>query len=98
MKSTGIFRRIDSLGRFVLPKELRKSFDINQNDYFQIYLDGDTIILKKSQLSCVLCGNTDDLRGLPRQEDLPQAAFRAEQCTDITKKGLPAMQSFFVYT
>lgn len=61
MKSTGIFRRIDTLGRFVLPKELRKSLDINQNDYLQIFLDGDTIILKKSQLSCVLCGNTDDL-------------------------------------
>lgn len=61
MKSTGIFRRIDSLGRFVLPKELRKSLDINQNDYLQIFLEGDTILLKKSQLSCVLCGNTDDL-------------------------------------
>ena len=61
MKSTGIFRRIDSLGRFVLPKELRKSLDIQQNDYLQIFLDGDTIILKKSQLSCLLCGNTDDL-------------------------------------
>ena len=61
MKSTGIFRRMDTLGRFVLPKELRKSLDINQNDYLQIYLDGDTIILKKSQLSCALCGNTEDL-------------------------------------
>lgn len=61
MRSTGIFRRIDSLGRFVLPKELRKSLDINQNDYLQIFLEGDTIILKKSQLSCVLCGNPDDL-------------------------------------
>ena len=61
MKSTGIFRRIDSLGRFVLPKELRKSLDINQNDYLQIFLEGDTIILKKSQLSCTLCGSSDDL-------------------------------------
>lgn len=61
MKSTGIFRRIDTLGRFVLPKELRKSLDINQNDYLQIFLDGDTIILKKSQLSCTLCGSSDDL-------------------------------------
>jgi len=61
MKSTGIFRRIDSLGRFVLPKELRKSLDINQNDYLHIFLEGDTILLKKSQLSCTLCGGTDDL-------------------------------------
>ena len=61
MKSTGIFRRIDTLGRFVRPKELRKSLDINQNDYLQIFLEGDTIILKKSQLSCTLCGSSDDL-------------------------------------
>lgn len=61
MRSTGIFRRIDSLGRFVLPKELRKSLDIKQNDYLQIFLEGDTIILKKGQLSCVLCGESDDL-------------------------------------
>ncbi|MCR4646912.1 MAG: AbrB/MazE/SpoVT family DNA-binding domain-containing protein [Oscillospiraceae bacterium] len=62
MRSTGIFRRIDSLGRFVLPKELRKSLDINQNDYLQIFLEGDTIVLKKSQASCSLCGSPDDLK------------------------------------
>ena len=61
MKSTGIFRRIDSLGRFVLPKELRKSLDINQDDYLQIFLEGDTIVLKKSQLNCTLCGSSEDL-------------------------------------
>ena len=61
MHSTGIFRRIDSLGRLVLPKELRKSLDLNQDDYLQIFLDGDAIVLKKSQLSCVLCGGPDEL-------------------------------------
>lgn len=61
MRSTGIFRRIDSLGRFVLPKELRMNLDIKQNDYLQIFTDGDAIILKKSQLSCILCGNAEDL-------------------------------------
>lgn len=61
MHSTGIFRRIDSLGRFVLPKELRKSLDINQNDYLQIFIDDDAIILKKSQLSCILCGGRETL-------------------------------------
>lgn len=61
MKNTGIFRRIDSLGRFVLPKELRKHLDINQNDYLQIFTEGDAIILKKSQLSCILCGSSEEL-------------------------------------
>lgn len=61
MRSTGIFRRIDSLGRFVLPKELRKNLDIRENDYLQIFTEGDTIILKKPQLTCILCGNSEDL-------------------------------------
>lgn len=61
MKSTGIFRRVDALGRFVLPKELRKSLDIQENDYLQIFLDGDGIVLKKSLLCCVLCNGTEEL-------------------------------------
>ncbi len=61
MRNTGIFRRIDSLGRFVLPKELRKSLNINENDYLQVFTEGDTIILKKSQFSCLLCGSTESL-------------------------------------
>ncbi len=61
MHSTGIFRRVDGLGRFVLPKEMRKSLDIKQNDYLQIFLDGDTIVLRKSQDICLLCGATENL-------------------------------------
>ena len=61
MHSTGIFRRVDGLGRFVLPKELRKSLDIKQNDYLQIFLEGDTIILQKNQDVCTLCGTTENL-------------------------------------
>lgn len=61
MKSTGIFRRIDALGRFVLPKELRNNLGIQQNDLLQIFLDGDSIVLRKSQASCILCGETDEL-------------------------------------
>ncbi|MDE5792400.1 MAG: AbrB/MazE/SpoVT family DNA-binding domain-containing protein [Oscillospiraceae bacterium] len=55
MKGTGIFRRIDSLGRFVLPKEMRKTLNINQDDYLQIFLEGDNIILRKSQQKCIIC-------------------------------------------
>jgi len=61
MKSTGIFRRVDGLGRFVLPKELRKSLGINTNDYLHIFLDGDTVILKKSEQKCALCGDDENL-------------------------------------
>lgn len=55
MKGTGIFRRIDSLGRFVLPKELRRTLNINQDDYLQIFLEGDTIVLRKNQQKCIIC-------------------------------------------
>jgi transcriptional pleiotropic regulator of transition state genes len=61
MHSTGIFRRIDSLGRFVLPKELRNSLGIEQNDYLQIFLENDSIILRKSELGCAFCGGSEEL-------------------------------------
>ncbi|MBR6046265.1 MAG: AbrB/MazE/SpoVT family DNA-binding domain-containing protein [Ruminococcus sp.] len=59
MKSTGIVRKIDELGRIVLPIELRRTFDLNVKDSVEIYTDNDSIILKKFQRSCVFCGNPE---------------------------------------
>lgn len=56
VKSTGITRKIDDLGRIVLPIELRKQMGIGQRDPIEIYVDGDAIILKKHQAECVFCG------------------------------------------
>ena len=61
MKDSGIMRRVDSLGRFVLPKELRRQLQIECNDYLQIYTEGEKIIIQKAQCSCALCSRTDDL-------------------------------------
>lgn len=61
MKDSGIMRRVDSLGRFVLPKELRRQLDIECNDYLQIYTEGEKIIIQKVQSSCALCARTEDL-------------------------------------
>ena len=61
MKDSGIMRRVDSLGRFVLPKELRRQLQIECNDYLQIYTEGEKISIQKAQCSCALCGRTDDL-------------------------------------
>jgi len=47
MKSTGIVRKVDELGRVVLPKELRRTLGIEEKDPIEIYIDGDKIILKK---------------------------------------------------
>lgn len=58
MKSTGIVRRVDELGRVVLPIELRNKFGITEKDPMEIYVDGSSIILKKYEPSCVFCGNS----------------------------------------
>ncbi len=62
MKSTGITRKIDELGRIVLPIELRKKMGIDQKDPMEIYVDGDMIILKKATEECILCGGKNNLK------------------------------------
>ena len=64
MKSTGVVRKIDELGRFVLPIELRKNLRINNRDSVEIFVEDDKIILKKYEPSCVLCGNADGVESL----------------------------------
>ncbi len=61
MKSTGIVRKVDELGRIVLPIEMRRTLDIAERDSLEIYVEGDSIILKKYQPACVFCGSVKDL-------------------------------------
>ena len=61
MKSTGIVRKVDELGRIVLPIELRRTLDIAEKDSLEIYMDGSAIILKKYQPACVFCDDTKDV-------------------------------------
>ncbi len=61
MKTTGITRKIDELGRLVLPIELRKQFGIEEKDPIEIYVDGDRIILRKKKEACIFCGKNKDL-------------------------------------
>ena len=61
MKSTGIIRRVDELGRVVIPIELRNKFGITEKDPMEIYVDGSSIILKKYEQNCIFCGNTKKL-------------------------------------
>ncbi|MBM7624221.1 AbrB/MazE/SpoVT family DNA-binding domain-containing protein [Sporohalobacter salinus] len=66
MKSTGIVRKVDDLGRIVIPKELRKTLNINEKDSLEIYVDGESIILKKYEPGCTFCnnvGNTTIFKG-----------------------------------
>lgn len=61
MKSTGITRAVDDLGRIVLPKELRRAFHINTDDKLEIFTEGESIILQKCLPTCVLCDTHDNL-------------------------------------
>ena len=58
MKSTGIVRRIDELGRITIPKETRTMLDIKDNDSLEIFTEDGMILLKKYQPCCVFCGNS----------------------------------------
>jgi AbrB family transcriptional regulator, transcriptional pleiotropic regulator of transition state genes len=61
MKSTGIIRRVDELGRVVLPIELRNKFGITEKDPMEIYVEGSTRILKKYEPKCMFCGSSKKL-------------------------------------
>ena len=57
MKSTGIIRKVDELGRIVLPIELRRTLDIAERDELEIYMEGDRIVLQKFEPSCIFCSS-----------------------------------------
>lgn len=61
MKYTGIVRRIDDLGRIVLPVELRRTLELDNGDSLEIFVEDNTIILKKYQPACIFCGNVSDI-------------------------------------
>ncbi len=61
MKSTGIIRKVDNLGRIVLPVELRRQLDIDVKSDVEIFVDGGQVILRKYAPNCVFCGSTENL-------------------------------------
>ena len=61
MKATGIIRKVDELGRIVIPIELRNKLDIAIKDPIEIFVEGSSIILKKYEPNCIFCGNSKDL-------------------------------------
>ena len=61
MKATGIVRKIDELGRVVLPIELRRTMNLEVRDPVEIFLEGESIILRKYEAACLFCGGTRNL-------------------------------------
>lgn len=62
MKSTGIIRKVDELGRIVLPIELRRTMDIAERDELEIFIENDRVILQKYEPTCIFCGSSQGLR------------------------------------
>lgn len=61
MRATGIVRKVDDLGRIVIPIELRRTMDIDLRDAVEIFVDEEKIILKKQREACVFCGKTENI-------------------------------------
>jgi len=62
MKATGVVRQLDRLGRIVLPIELRRTMEIGTRDSLEIFVEGDTIVLKKYQPCCIFCADAKDVQ------------------------------------
>lgn len=62
MKATGILRPVDPLGRVVIPIELRRNLGIETDDSLEVFVDGQYIMLKKYEPSCVFCGSSKDIK------------------------------------
>lgn len=61
MKPVGIVRQIDGLGRVVIPKELRRILDVSEGDSFELFIEDNTIIMRKYQPACLICGNAKNI-------------------------------------
>lgn len=61
MKNTGVKRKVDELGRIVIPIELRNKLNILEDDTLDIYIDRNSIVLKKEENTCIFCGSTKNL-------------------------------------
>lgn len=80
MKATGIIRKVDELGRVVLPIELRRSLDIEDKDALEIFVDEDSIVLKKYESTCIFCGNPQ-----------PEEEFKGKRICDACMEALKSL-------
>lgn len=86
MKSTGIVRKVDELGRVVIPIELRRTLGIGEKDALEIYVDGERIMLKKYEPACIFCGNAENVTYFKGKNCLPRMYIRNPSTCDKIKK------------
>ncbi len=62
MKTPGVIRKMDDLGRIVIPFEMRKAMELDKGDMVEMYLQEDSLVMRKFTISCIFCGETQGLR------------------------------------
>lgn len=90
MKSTGIVRKVDLLGRIVLPMELRRVMNISEKDGIEISVDGERLVLCKYLPTCVFCGTVEDLsqfRGKNLCSACRKALIKLGQTAEVEGEG-----------
>jgi len=78
MKSTGIVRKVDRLGRVVIPIELRRNLDIEEKDALEIFIEGEHIVLKKYAPACIFCGQAKDVTTFKNKNICPSCLKELE--------------------
>ena len=86
MRSLGIVRKMDQLGRLVIPKETRRMFNLNEGDPVEIFTDGDKIIIKKYAPGCHCCGNLEDLTDVLGLKICPKCLKEFKKAIDLIDK------------
>ncbi len=76
MRPSGIIRKVDTLGRVVIPKEIRQLLDISHGDPIEIYTDKSTIVLKKYEPSCIFCGTVTNITSFNGHTICPECIAR----------------------
>ena len=79
MKSTGIVRKIDSLGRVVLPVELRKTLNVNEGDSLEILVNGSAVVLRKHEETCIFCDKAENISSFKGKNVCPKCAAELAQ-------------------
>ncbi len=72
MKSTGIVRKVDELGRIVLPIELRRTLNIAEKDSLEIFVEGESVVLSKYQPACIFCGDAKNVVSFKEKNVCPK--------------------------
>lgn len=86
MKSTGIVRRVDELGRIVLPIELRRTLEIGEKDQLEIYVEGSNIVLKKYRPTCIFCDSAREISVFRGKNICPKCLRELQEISRDEKK------------